>query len=338
MNVVPKAGPTTLTPPTSNNSDTRTRAISKFNELSQVQETPVQNPSRIAPEEMLALDTTRQKDTVEAPESTEPVVEETKPVNPADEMLSRQYAQLARKEKALRAQAQAFKAEQDAFKAQQAALESKPKAPAFDESKYVSKDRLNQDTMNALAEAGLSYEQITQLMLNPPQAQDPATKAHILKLEAKLAALEEGQNQAKQSFEEQQTQQYQQAVAHMKNEAKQLIYTDPAYETVKATNSVNDVVELIERTFKEDGVLMTVEEAAQQVEDYLIDEAVKLASLKKVQAKMKPTGQQTSQQAPQSQQKQQQTQTMKTLTNSVGNSRQLSVRERAIAAFKGEKI
>jgi len=110
---------------------------------------------------------------------------------------------------------------------------------------------------------------------------------------------------------------------------------DEQYELIAATGSIDDVVELIERTFTEEGRLVPVEEAAQAIEDYLAEEAYKLSKLKKIQQKLAPSAQAKPEQKQTEQPKQPQTQ-MKTLTNAVGTQRQLSARERAIAAFEGK--
>jgi hypothetical protein len=118
----------------------------------------------------------------------------------------------------------------------------------------------------------------------------------------------------------------------IRNDVNMLVKHDPQFETIKATNSIGDVVELIEKTFNEDGVLLTVEEAAQQVESYLVDEAIKLARLAKIQQKLAPAPKAEASKATGTPEKQ----SMKTLTNSVNSSRTLSARERAILAMQGK--
>ncbi len=342
FSIAPKASASIQNPPGAQAqapSDARSRAIAKLMAPAQAQETPVPDPSNVAVEDLSAIapsqvsDEQGQKDTVEsasADEAEAPKAEDTKPK--AEEPLSTQYAVLARKEKALRAQVQKFNSEREAFKAQQEAAKANPSKPEFDQSKYISKDRLSTDTLNALSEAGLTYEQITQLMLNPPPAQDPATKAHIQKLEAKLQALEDKQGNVQKNFEDQQTQSYNQALAQIKNEATRLVSSNADFETIKETGSVGDVVDLIERTFKEDGILMTVEEAAKEVEDHLVEEAMKITRIKKIQQRLQPAASASTPKSSGIPEKQ----PMKTLTNSVGASRPLTAKDRAILAFKGQ--
>ena len=195
----------------------------------------------------------------------------------SEEPLSSQFAILARQQKALRAKAiaqeNAAKQRELEFKAKEDALRAKELEY---QSKYISKDKLSQDTLQALADAGVSYEQITNLMLSQNNPQDAARMASEKELRDELKAIKEAQENLRKDSERQQTESYNQALNQIKIEATNLVKMDPSFETIKETNSVGDVVDLIERTFKEDGILLTVEEAAKEVEDYLIEEAMKI--------------------------------------------------------------
>lgn len=309
----------------------RERAIAKL--TASAPQTPVENPTKVAAEEMGALKT-RQTTT---PESDPPAA--APEVTPAkqEEPLSSQYAQLARKEKALRMQAQQVKAQNEALAAREAAI--KAKETEYQGDSYIPKDRLSKDTLRTLEEAGISYEQLTQEMLNAPSPEARQLTTTISRLEAKIAALEDGQNKVKQTFEESQQNAYKQAVNQIRTEAKHAVYTDPAFETIKETNSVEDVVELITETFKAEGVLLTVDEAAKAVEDHLAEEAFKLTKLSKIQKRLAANAGATATPAASGKQAEapsgKQT-TMKTLTNRDGTARKLTASERAILAFKGE--
>lgn len=109
---------------------------------------------------------------------------------------------------------------------------------------------------------------------------------------------------------------------------------DPYFETIKQTNSVSDVVDLITATYEKDGILLSVEEAAKEVEDYLVDEAMKLTRIGKIKQRLAAsTTAKVSQEQTPAPKKQTQ---MKTLTNAASTTRQLSAKERAILAFRGE--
>jgi hypothetical protein len=333
MKIEPKSGPS-ATPSTTVNQSARDRAIALLSGASSGndQATPVASPNNVSIEELSAVSGQANTDR-ETTNSVESLPAESKATEsaPKEDPISTQYANLARKEKQLRAKAlqqeQAYKAKEAAIAAKEAELKLKESEYS---TKFISKDKLNQDTLNALADAGLTYDQITELMLNQQDPQKMERQQYEKRLEAKIKELEDKQLAAERKAESQQSESYKQAIAQIKSDVTRLV-DSPEFETIKETNSIADVVELIERTFKQDGVLLTVEDAAKQVEEYLVEEAFKLTKLKKIQQRL------TSAKAPEVKQEPPKTATtMKTLTNAVSSSGKLSVRDRAIAAFKGE--
>jgi hypothetical protein len=144
---------------------------------------------------------------------------------------------------------------------------------------------------------------------------------HALKQE--IDALKKGVDT---KFAETATQQEQQVLAEMQREATQLA-ADDAFELVRATASIPDVMQLIEKTYRQTGEVLDVREAMSLVENELEKDILKRASLKKVQAKL-------GQSAPQSQPQQQRG--MRTLTNRDTASVPLSAKARALAAFHGQ--
>jgi len=266
----------------------------------------------------------------EAPEAVVPAEEK------APDPLSSQYAMIARKERAIRAREAAIRAKEAEIEARRASVAeaAAPKAPTFDESKYISKEKLMEDTFGTLSEIGLGYDELTERALNAPKANELALSRELKALREEIKALKGDNESTKKSFEESQKQQYDQAVNQINRDAQMLIKSDPNYELIRETGSTREVVKLIEKTFSEDGYLLTVEEAAQMVEDHLLEQAERIARTKKIQQRLAPkssgeTRQQVSQPAQQSQ--------LKTLTNSVSTTRKLTARERAIAAFEGRK-
>ena len=221
----------------------------------------------------------------------------------------------------------AFKAQQDQSKA----LEVKVQAAA------ALEDRLAKDPLGVLAEKGISYDQLTNLLLSQGQGQPTSPEAAMIaKLEAKIAQIEEANKQTNTSIEARETQAYNQAVTQIRNDAKSLVTSDPEFETIKATNSINDVVELIELTFKEDGILLTVEEAAREVENHLVEEAMKITRINKIQRRLSHPAAKAQESKPSQSGSAPKQQQMNTLTNSVGTSKPLTQRQRAIAAFEGK--
>lgn len=333
MKVTPTAGPVIQQPGPSGQAqaDARERAMAKLTQ-------PVQhsvNQNSIAPEEMSAIIPPSQ----EAPELVEEVTEEVtttaKEEQKAKETESNQYVLLARKEKALRAKAQQQEAQ---FKQREQALQQREqeinKIKSEYESGYISKQRLKERTLDALAEAGVTYDEVTQAQIDAGSVA-PAVRAQLERLEARLAKQDEELTKFRKGSEEQQGEAYKAAVRQIRQDAQELVSQDPEFEMIKATNSVKDVVELIEATFKDEGRVMTVEEAAKEVEAHLLEEIDKLTRLEKIKKRLapKPAAQErTNAQPPQSKQPQ----PMKTLTNATSSTRQMSAKERAILAFKGE--
>lgn len=324
------------------------RAVAAFNKASAqpqstAQEHPVQNPNAVTVEEMGAIkaqpseSVDKLTDSVDATEDTSAAT--TPPETPKeDPALSRQFAQLARQERALRAKAQqqeqALKTREEALKAREAQLTAKDNEYR---DGYISKSRIKQDALSVLDEAGVTYDELTQQAINR-QPTDQRVLNTIQKLEAKIAQLEANNESTQKSYTEQQQASYQAAVKQISLDAKQLIKSNPVeYEAISKKGTVKDVVELITKTYDKYGTLLTVEEAAQEVENELIEEAMKSTQIEKVKQRMAKANasQQTSTQKTQATQKQTQP-GMKTLTNATASTRQLSAKERAILAFKGE--
>lgn len=207
---------------------------------------------------------------VTAPLEGAPASDEAK----KQELLSPKFAQLARKEKELRRIQQEVQAERAAIKAREEEFKTN----------YIPKERLTTDTMQALLEAGVTHDKIALLALNQPSPQDQT----ISELKAELAQIRAAQKQAEVKMEDQSKAQYEQALTQIRNETKLLVDSDAEYETIKEMGAAEAVVQLIRETFEADGTLLTVQDAAVQVENHLLEEALKMARFKKVQAKLTP--------------------------------------------------
>jgi hypothetical protein len=324
MIIEPKAGPTLSNP---NTTDSPSQLTAKARAIETFQQSMAQNATNVTPEEMVGIRQNNNSEPVPTPESRPGAVTQAPEPAVVDEQVTSQIAQLARREKQLRLRDQQLRQREAQYRAA-----SKP-APTFDESKYVSLEALKADPFGILnSKADLNYDKLTELVLNGPTQDQRSQIEYVKKLEARLEALEGTTASTQKTLQERDAGARASAIKQINNEVSQLITRNPDFEAINATNSKNDVTELIARTFDEDGILMTVEEAAQQVEDYLIDEAMKFNKLKKVQQRLQTRTETPGTQA-QGQPKQQQ---LKTLTNSVSSTRQLSAKERAILAFKGE--
>lgn len=264
--------------------------------------------------------------------------EQVKPVE--DPEVTKKFTELARQEKAYRAKQQALNEREQALKAREDALKSQA-APQQQTQPEPRKFTLEEIKANPLGILGDDlYNEFTQQMLQAPN-KDPRVEAKMSQLESVIKNLEAKLEETDKSFKQQKTEAYNTAIHQIEMDAKRLVDSDPEFETIKAQGKHKVVKDLIVRTFEEDGVLMSTEEAAQLVENELLEELVGYTSkINKLKQRLSQSTdnskpQQPKQQAAQTNQAQQQPQ-MKTLTNAAAATRKLSARERALLAFKGE--
>jgi hypothetical protein len=305
----------------------------------QAQETPVANPNNISTEELSALQVpapqVEQTESDNNADTSEATTEEIREKAKRDPEQERRFQRLAQQERKFRSQVQQqnieLKRRDAALKQREAELEGRT-APQ-DLTGFISKDRLRQDYISAIEEAGGSYDELVQQVTNRRET-DPRVFNTIQKLEDKIASLESKLDEGSKNATVQQQQAYQTAIKQIRADATELVTSDDNYSTVRDMNAVKDVVELIERKYKKDGTILSIEKACELVENHLIDETVKAANSKKVRERLAKSSATISNTATKPQQTQQQQ--LKTLTNSVSSQRQLTARERAIAAFEGK--
>lgn len=329
------------------NSSSYERAISTFMGNPPAQQAAQAEGQQLDAAEFAALKAQANPQQVENGQSHSNGVSETsetaKPIQPTQDATSKHYAQLARKERELRARTESLKAKEAAIAAKEAEISARDSK--FTEDKYIDRSRLKNEYWKILQDEGINYDQITQEALAREQAQDPAARHMIEQLKAEVRQLRESQDKTTKTFEEQQTKSYEQAVNQIRSEVKQLVASDEAFETIKVTGMSEDVVELITRTFEKEGVLLSVQEAAREVEEYAVEEAIKLSKIKKLQDKFgiktpnpgavkSPESQTVS--SAQAKQEPGNTVQAKTLSNSMNATRKLTSRERAILAAQGK--
>lgn len=232
--------------------------------------------------------------------------------------LDPKFEALARKEAAFRQREREFQAREATYKEKEAKLVA---AEAW-------QTRLKESPLDVLNELGITYDQLVEQAVNAP---DSATK----EIQNELKRIRQTQDKLAQDAQDGAKAQRAAAIKQIRFDAADLIEQDPQFETIKATNSIDEVVELIEREFDKTGRLLTVDQAAKMVEDELLAEAIKIASIAKVKAKMEPKQVEDPLHQAKQQQSQKQ-QPMTTLTNQMTSTRPLTARERAIKRFKGE--
>lgn len=264
--------------------------------------------------------------------SAEPVKMETAPTNevkPTEvkptEDPSQKLAEMAKKERAMRMQSR----EMAAIKQEMARREAEFKAIQEElEKERGFKSKLKTSTWDALIEAGLTPEEATTAFLNQPTGDS----LEVRQLRAEINALKAEQQAFKESSIKDREQSYSQAKKQIESEVTGLIKGNESYEFIDKMNASSQVVDYIEAVFQESGQLLDTLTAAQHVEEFLMEEALKIAEIKKLKAKLIPQAQ--------PEQKVTTGNQVKTLSNQMtAGSKPLSAkerRERAIAAFKGQ--
>jgi hypothetical protein len=267
----------------------------------------------------------------------------------AQPSISPQLEQLARRERQIRQQARALQAEKQALSARQADYEKSLNSQW--------KQKIASNPWDTMIEAGLTPDQATQIILNKPKPEDLEFK----RIQRELEQLKTSQEESRQQMAAQQQAQYDEARRHMTMEAKLLVDADNTYQPIKAMGAEDSIPQLIEDVFHKGlpdnnyrsgykyprGYIMSVEESAQLVNDYLIDEGVRIAKLEAVQARMRPPQNSIDAQRQMSQMIQASTPTrtnanynISTLSNRMTASQPTSStdrerRERAILAYQG---
>ncbi len=239
--------------------------------------------------------------------------------------LSTKFAHLARKTKQFREEQRKFQVERDAWKS---------KESQYQEATSLA-ERLAKDPIGVITERGVSKDQLASLLLN---SENPQEANHIFQIQQENKELRAQIEKINKRFEDNESGAYQQALNQIKADTKILINSDASnYEMITRAgdDGIEAVTALIKVMYEEDQVLMSVQEAAEQVEQELLERSISLASAKKVQAKLAP--------APAVEPTKQQTipgksQPTRTLNSQAvqATSKPLSAKERAILAFKGQ--
>lgn len=178
--------------------------------------------------------------------------------------------------------------------------------------------RIKSKPLSVLQELGVTYDQLTNELLGKQGNGDiDALQSEITSLrktiDDKFAAKDVAQEQA--VFE------------HMKKNVDKISFSSEKYKFIRESKSQEDVMELIKRTWHEQGDVLDEEEAMNLIESELREDAKRYA---KLIGDLEPTTPSPAQPVPQQQ-------GIKTLTNKDSARPQSSRRQRALAAFLGQK-
>lgn len=145
--------------------------------------------------------------------------------------------------------------------------------------------RFYREPVQVLNEAGVHGDVITHGLLNGGSRDAVSLRA----VQAQIAQLSEQNKALETKLTEGQQVQYDQAKIQIRNDAETLIAQDAVnFEAIAAEGdeALDAIVELIEQTFEKEDRIISVKKAAEEVENFLIEEAIKMQGLKKVQAKL----------------------------------------------------
>jgi hypothetical protein len=211
----------------------------------------------------------------------------------------------------------------------------------------LARERKLREAQRKFTEEKNLYEQQQKASLKPGPSPEEAKARALEELRAKIAndplevlselgleleSLKSTQANVTKTLEQSQTQARQQAVRQITNDVTRLVESNPDFETTKAMNAIPAVVQLIEDTFDQEGILLSVEDAAKQVEDYLVEETLKAFAIPKIKTKLAPPTPEPQVATEKAQPK------MQTLSRAQAPAptKVMSPRERAILAFQGK--
>lgn len=226
------------------------------------------------------------------------VVEDTQPISPQFAALAKQRRVLQEKERAL--------AERER------ALENQS-----GQGDSIAIARLRSEPLNVLLEAGVTYEDLTQAILNNQGNSELISLRQDFKTHK-----EEVQNLIREKEEAAERN----ALDQMGMEAKELVDNTDDFELIRSLGHLPDVTRLIKAYWDAERKIMPVKEACQLIEEKLFEDAQKVAGLQKVQSSFA-----SSAQAPTLQQQP----GLRTLTNRDTATVPMSAKQRAIAVFNG---
>lgn len=200
-----------------------------------------------------------------------------KPVEQQDDRFASKFAALSRKEKQIRQR------ELEISQRLQE-IESRAKQAEEEYGKWRSvPDRLKNEPLKVLEEAGLSFEQLAEMALNDGK---PTFDMQQAELEKRMSSkLEELERKLQEKEENEKSQRQEAILSEFKNGLQAYIEENAStYELVKANDAFDLVFDVIETQAERTGEVMDYKDACEAVETYLLEEAKKHLSLSKIKA------------------------------------------------------
>lgn len=232
-------------------------------------------------------------------EGEELETEESKDKDPFDA----KFAALSRREKAFREEVEqknkALDEKLAMIQEKLSAFEEVNKEPE-PEPEIPFEQRLKRDPLQALRDAGYDYDTLTNIALNDgkltPEMEmklmkeelESGYKSEIQKLREQLEEQKEKESQLAKEKEEQE---YSKTVENFKSEIRSFVDSSESHDLIKEYKAHDQIFEVISSHHAETGKVMDVEEAANYVEEYLLEEARKLVKNERIRKRVLPEDQ-----------------------------------------------
>jgi len=176
---------------------------------------------------------------------------------------------------AIRAKEKALRHQQRLLQQQRAQLEQQMKP--WQEASELSK----QSKLEAIKKLGFTYDDLTQEALNQ-QAPTPeylAERAAQRIVEQKMQEMQTRQEAA-------QAQEYERALIQIQADAKQIVASSEDFPVLKETGNYEAVSEYMKLIFDKEKRIIPVSEAVKHMEEFLEEEALKIASIAKIRSRL----------------------------------------------------
>jgi sulfur relay (sulfurtransferase) DsrC/TusE family protein len=172
------------------------------------------------------------------------------------------------------------RAEQVRLKREQALIQREKalEARLADADKYAQlKSKIANKDYSAADELGLTYDEYTEY-LTRKQADANPEEQRYRKVEDEIKTLKKAQ-------EEQAIKEYEANQALWKQEISKVVAENEEFSTIKELGLEHVVLQHVNDSFEEDGIELTVEAAAKEIESELVKRAEKFASVSKIKKK-----------------------------------------------------
>jgi hypothetical protein len=214
--------------------------------------------------------------------------------------LDKRFNALVAKERSLSQKAQQISKQNQEYTKRIAALEEQLKGvPPVEQVKTSTindlKARALANPLEAMKELGLTYEQLTQFVLNDnrptPELVETRLQQEITSIKNRLEAEQKARDEAFKTqqlqMQEQSQRQYAEAANQVKLEITDFVSARPDdFALIQKNEASETVFEVMNQHYNNTGRIMNIEEACKLVEEYFEEQALDLFKVAKLQAKL----------------------------------------------------